>query len=123
MLGRTPTLKEINESHRRFWENQHLLLTQRMTDVAVRETAFEAMRVEQVRGLSVYYKSSIYQALEDAEHTGFVERLISARVIASRGLPYRKSNPDVLMVQSSQQRLGDDAANCPNRPRNRRILA
>jgi len=44
-------------------------------------------------------------------------------VIASRGLPYRKSNPDVLMVQSSQERLGDDAANCPNRPRNRRILA
>jgi hypothetical protein len=67
-------LKEINESHRRFWENQHLLLTQRMTDVAVRETAFEAMRAEQVRGLPLYYQSSIYQALEDAEHTGFVER-------------------------------------------------
>jgi hypothetical protein len=25
--------------------------------------------------------------------------------------PYRKSNPHVLMVQSSQERLGDDAAN------------
>ena len=36
---------------------------------------------------------------------------------------YRKSNPDVLMVQSSQEWLGDDAANCLNRPRNRRILA
>ena len=27
------------------------------------------------------------------------------------------------MVQSSQERLGDDAANCLNRPRNRCILA
>ena len=25
--------------------------------------------------------------------------------------PYRKSNPDVLMMQSSQERLGNDAAN------------
>jgi hypothetical protein len=32
-------------------------------------------------------------------------------------------SPDVLMVQSSQERLGDDAANCLNRPRNRCILA
>jgi hypothetical protein len=37
--------------------------------------------------------------------------------------PYRKSNPDVLMVQSSHERLGDDAASRLNGPRNRRILA
>ena len=37
--------------------------------------------------------------------------------------PYRKSNPDVLMMQSSQERLGDDAANGLDRPRNRCILA
>ncbi|MGD0421084.1 MAG: hypothetical protein ABSA68_16125 [Xanthobacteraceae bacterium] len=67
MLGLTPTLKEFSESHQRFWEDQHLLLTQRMADVAVREAAFGAMRAEQVRGLPVYYQSSIYKALEDAE--------------------------------------------------------
>jgi murein L,D-transpeptidase YafK len=37
--------------------------------------------------------------------------------------PYRKSNPDVLMVQSSQERPGNDAANGLDRPRNRCILA
>jgi hypothetical protein len=36
--------------------------------------------------------------------------------------PYRKSNSDVLMVQSSEVRLGNDAANGLNLPRNRCIL-
>ena len=35
---------------------------------------------------------------------------------------YRKSNPEVLMVQSSEERLGNDAADGLDRPRNRRIL-
>ena len=37
--------------------------------------------------------------------------------------PYRKSNPDVLVMQSSQERLGNDAANGLDRARNRCILA
>ena len=37
--------------------------------------------------------------------------------------PYRKLNSNVLMVQSSEERLGNDAANCLDRPRNRCILA
>ncbi len=37
--------------------------------------------------------------------------------------PYRKSNPDVLVMQSSQERLGNDAANGLDRTRNRCILA
>jgi hypothetical protein len=36
--------------------------------------------------------------------------------------PYRKSNPEVLMVQSSEERLRNDAADGLDRPRNRRIL-
>jgi hypothetical protein len=39
------------------------------------------------------------------------------------GCPYRKLNSDVLMVQSSEEWLGNNAANCLDRPRNRRILA
>jgi hypothetical protein len=37
--------------------------------------------------------------------------------------PYRKSNPDVLMVQSAQDRQAENAANGLNTARNRRILA
>ena len=36
--------------------------------------------------------------------------------------PYRKSIPDVLMMQSSEERLGDDAADGLDCPRNWRIL-
>jgi hypothetical protein len=49
--------------------------------------------------------------------------LASCNLVPLRRRPYRKSNPDVLMVQSSQGRLDDDATNCLNRPRNRCILA
>jgi hypothetical protein len=37
--------------------------------------------------------------------------------------PYRKSNPDVLMVQSAQDRQAENAASRLNTARNRRILA
>jgi hypothetical protein len=37
--------------------------------------------------------------------------------------PYRKSNPNVSMVQSSEERLGNDVANRLDDTRNRRILA
>jgi hypothetical protein len=58
------------------------------------------------------------------EDSGVGEQQETGRVrFVGTSCPYRKSNPDVLMVQSSQERLGDDAANCLNRPRNRRILA
>jgi hypothetical protein len=36
--------------------------------------------------------------------------------------PYRKSNPDVLMVQTSDVRVGHDAANSQNSTRHWRIL-
>ncbi len=41
---------------------------------------------------------------------------------ASACCPYRKSIPDVLMMQSSEERLGDDAADGLDCPRNWRIL-
>ncbi len=37
--------------------------------------------------------------------------------------PYRKSNADVLMLQSAEEWLGNDAANGLDRTRNRCILA
>ena len=37
--------------------------------------------------------------------------------------PYRKSNPDVLVMQSSQERRGNDAASGLDRTRNGCILA
>ena len=49
--------------------------------------------------------------------------LLVTGYIGSNGCPYRKSNPDVLMAQRSQERLGNDAANGLDRPRNRCILA
>ena len=47
---------------------------------------------------------------------------ISDKKQLADGCPYRKSNPEVLMVQSSEERLGNDAADGLDRPRNRRIL-
>jgi hypothetical protein len=41
---------------------------------------------------------------------------------AANPCPYRKSNPDVLMVQSAEERLGNDAADFLDCPRNWRIL-
>src|SRR5215216_2599240 len=37
---------------------------------------------------------------------------------SNNGCPYRKSNPNVLVVQASEERLGDDAANSLDGARN-----
>ena len=47
-----------------------------------------------------------------------------AKYMARKGdCPYRKSNPNVLMMQSAQDRQAENAANGLNTARNRRILA
>jgi two-component system nitrate/nitrite response regulator NarL len=43
--------------------------------------------------------------------------------LSARTCPYGKSNPDVLMVQSAQDRQAENVANRLNTARNRRILA
>ena len=45
-----------------------------------------------------------------------------ARTPKINGCPYRKSNPDILMVQASEKRFGNDAANSLDSACNRRIL-
>lgn len=47
----------------------------------------------------------------------------TALAVPSPPCPYRKSNPDVLVMQSSQERRGNDAASGLDRTRNRCILA
>ena len=42
---------------------------------------------------------------------GLVHFLAAGGVIADFPCPYRKSNPNVLMVQTSEVRTGHDAAN------------
>jgi hypothetical protein len=54
-------------------------------------------------------------------------RLVAATLAASGylavvGCPYRKSNPDIVMMQSSEERPGNDASNPLDWPRNRCIL-
>ena len=50
-------------------------------------------------------------------------RMADRPKLSRRGTcPYRKSNPDILMVQASEKRFGNDAANSLDSARNRRIL-
>jgi hypothetical protein len=51
-----------------------------------------------------------------------LRQVVSASATPIAWCPYRKSNSNVLMVQSSEVWLGNDAANGLNSPRNRCIL-
>jgi len=53
----------------------------------------------------------------------FLVVLVLNSFLGTIACPYRKSNPDVLMVQSAQDRQAENAANSLNTARNRRILA
>jgi hypothetical protein len=61
------TIKEINRLNAEFWTDQDAFLKERMADAAVRETAFEAMETETLKGLPLFYQKSIYEALADAD--------------------------------------------------------
>jgi hypothetical protein len=60
-------IEEINQMNAEFWAAQKALLRKRMADEAIRETAFEAMATETVKGLPLFYQKSIYEALADAD--------------------------------------------------------
>jgi hypothetical protein len=47
---------------------------------------------------------------------------ISGCLSITLSCPYRKSNPDVLMMQSTKDRPRFDTPGAPNGPSNRRIL-
>lgn len=80
------TLKEINHINRRFWSDQRELLDRRMADSAIRESAFENMRAQQLQGLPIFFQTCIEKALEDAERVGrrFIVRQARKRGIASK---------------------------------------
>jgi hypothetical protein len=89
------------------------------------------------RGLEVCFSKRGYR-LEKKQHRGVARPHMSdneclslpfgiavhIRAAARRPAPcpYRKSNPDVLMVQASEVRVGDDAANSLNSTRRWCIL-
>jgi site-specific DNA recombinase len=95
---------------------EHIKPLQPVDDRSLAGTYIE--RVEVQPGRLVVRLSRVSDATSEQAGGGAV-----LQVPWRKTCPYRKSNPDVLMVQSSQERLGDDAANCLNRPRNRCILA
>jgi hypothetical protein len=67
MGGGVSTLRQLNEIHRCFWEEQRQRLISRITDPDLLDAASEAMRDEQLRGVELKRRISIYAALEDAE--------------------------------------------------------
>ena len=66
-MSRMPTISEINERHRQFWEEQILLRDRRIADEAIRETAFARLSDEHARGVPIYHQTTIEKLLEDAE--------------------------------------------------------
>jgi hypothetical protein len=50
-MSRIPTISEINELNRRYWEEQIPLRNRRIADEAIREAAFARLFDEQARGV------------------------------------------------------------------------
>jgi hypothetical protein len=70
-MSRPPvTAEEFNECNRIFWDDQNLLLRQRMASSATLDVALDVLRAEQIRGVPIRHQTSLYKALEDAESTG-----------------------------------------------------
>ena len=86
------TLEEINECHRRFWDNQNLLLRQRMASSPTLNAALDLLRAEQIEEVPIRHQTSLYKALEDAERTG--KRFLMEH--ASKGGKAKK--PDALQL-------------------------
>jgi hypothetical protein len=57
-------------------------------------------------------------SVQDTAESGGISGCLSITL----SCPYRKSNPDVLMMQSTKDRPRFDTPGAPNGPSNRRIL-
>jgi hypothetical protein len=66
-MSGTPTIDKINENNSQFWERQNALLDRRIADKGLRKPALARLARERIRGLLVYYQTSIEQSLADAE--------------------------------------------------------
>ncbi len=62
-----PTIHEINEYNRRFWEEENTARDRRIADEAIRETAFARLSGEQARRVLLKSQLTLEQALADAE--------------------------------------------------------
>jgi len=61
------SLKEINDLSCRFWNRERALLGRRMADKPIRETAFATICTEIIKAVPIFYRTSLNQALNDAE--------------------------------------------------------
>jgi hypothetical protein len=68
-MSRIPTISEINELNRRYWEEQIPLSNRRIADEAIRETALARLFGEQAR-IPVYSQAPLEKLLADAERDG-----------------------------------------------------
>jgi hypothetical protein len=66
-MSPSPTLREINEQNRLFWEEQNELRDQRLADEDFRETAFARLSDEQARRVPLKSQLTLERALADAE--------------------------------------------------------
>lgn len=64
------SLSEFNRTSREFWQRENQLLEKRMANPLVRETAHDRIEAELTIGLPVFFQTSLYKALEDAERAG-----------------------------------------------------
>src|SRR5260370_20093030 len=68
-MPRIPTISEINELNRRYWEEQIPLSNRRIADEAIRETALARLFDDQAR-IPVYFQAPLEKLLADAERDG-----------------------------------------------------
>jgi hypothetical protein len=66
-MSPSPTLREINEHNRLFWEEQNTLRDRQLADEYFRETAFARLSDEQARRVPLRSQLTLERALADAE--------------------------------------------------------
>lgn len=61
------TIGEINKLNQRFWEHENMLRERRIRDPAIQEAALPRLADEQLRGIPIYYQTTLEKLLADAE--------------------------------------------------------
>src|SRR5665213_566659 len=61
------TIAELNERARAFWAAETALMEKRMADKTLRDLAFETTNAELIRGVPIFYRTTLESGLFDAE--------------------------------------------------------
>jgi len=61
------TIAELNERARAFWAAETALMEKRIVDKTLRDLAFETTNAELIRGVPIFYRTTLESALFDAE--------------------------------------------------------